>query len=139
METAISTITILPFTKSEQKTFVEKVVNEVLEGAIEPIKLAVYLKSIQETIKQIIQEESEKYGKKYELYGCEIQNSSRTALDYSGCQDQVYNDLVKQMDQLKEVIKAREAVIKSGIDPSTGEVFEPVKTSTSNFITIKFK
>lgn len=138
----------MPMTKSEIKTYSEKVIEEVKNGQIDPIKLAVYLKSIEETlkiikenhdVKFIIQDEAEKYGKKFEMWGSEIQNSSRTTYDYSECGDQVYNDLKAQEMQLKEVIKAREAMIKSGVNPETGETFAPPKSSTTTFLTIKFK
>ena len=35
-------------------------------------------------------------------------------------------------------MKAREAMLKTGVDASTGETFSPPATSTSEFLTIKF-
>ena len=149
METAVSTLTVLPMCKAEIKNFVDRVAVEVDEGIIDPVKLAVYLKSIEETIKAIkdhyvvkdaIDEGVSLYPeKKFDAFGAEITKTSRTTYDYSSCGDSVYDNLVSEQAKQKEIIKAREGVLKAGVDPATGEQFAPPKPSTTEFITIKLK
>ena len=147
METALSTLTVLPMTKNEIKIFVDKVADEVNAGLIDSMKLAVYLKSIEETIKAVklhyivndaITEGAELYPeKKFLAFGAEITKSSRTTYNFANCKDAVYDGLVEQKKQLDEVIKAREGVLKSGIDPATGETFQKPMPITTEFLLIK--
>ena len=149
METALSTLTVLPMTRDEIKIFVDKVAEEVNGGLIDPMKLAVYLKSIEETIKAVkthyivndaITEGAELYPeKKFLAFGAEITKSSRTTYNFTVCNDQVYNGLIEQQEQIKEVIKARESVLKSGIDPATGETFQKPIPMATEFLIIKLK
>jgi len=149
METALSTLTVLPMTRDEIETFVDKLANEVNAGLIDPIKLAVYLKSIEETIKAVkshyvvsdaITDGASLYSeKKFVAFGAEITKSSRTTYNFSGCNDSIYNNLVAQQEQTKEIIKAREGVLKSGIDPATGETFQKPIPMTLEFLTIKLQ
>jgi len=146
METAITVLNELPFTKVEQQTFAQKVINEVLEGNIDPIALDIRLKAMEEVlkavradkrVKDLTIEEASKYGKSFVLHGATVTVSSRTTKDYTGL-DTVLDDLYAQAEKLKESIKAREMTVSSGVDPVTGETFNPPKTSTSNFLQYKF-
>jgi len=149
METTLTKLEVLPMTKDAIKSFVDTVANEVNNGDIDALKLAVYLKSLEETIKAIkshyvisdaITEAADLYPEqKFVIFGAEVQKSKRTTFDFSVCNDPVYNGLVKEQEQTKEVIKAREMVLKSGIDPSTGEQFTKPVPVTTEFLTIKLK
>jgi hypothetical protein len=137
-----------PITKSGQSEMVDAVCQKIMSGELDPIKTEIALKSLEEMIKlirsnshvkQITREECEKYGKTFSKFGVEITNSSRTTYDYSGCNDSVYNDLIIQQNDLKEQIKIREQQLKSGADISTGEILNKPASSTTEFLTIKFK
>jgi len=149
MKTASQTLSILPMCRDKIKSFVDKIASEVEAGMIDPVKLAVYLKSIEElinavknhyAIKEAINDGTSLYPeKKFYAFGAEITKTSRTTYNFTTCQDPVYNDLVAQQEQLKEVIKAREAVLKTGVDPVTGETFTKPVPITTGFLTIKLK
>jgi hypothetical protein len=90
-------------------------------------------------VKNLVIEEAGKWGNKtFPFHGAEITVSQKTTKDFAGC-DPVLDDLYVQAEQLKALIKAREATVSAGVDPATGEKFPPFKTSTSNFLTYRFK
>ena len=143
----LSVIRQLPMTKKEQETFAEMAAIEILAGDVNPVEIDLRLKAMEEVIKKIrtdvrvknyTVEEAEKYGKSLTIEGVKIEVKSRTTKDYSGCGDDVYNDLLRQLDSLKMSIKSRELMIESGVNPETGETYFPPKTETSTFLTYKF-
>lgn len=149
MENALSHITVLPATKSEIKNFVEKAKLEICNGVNNPLQINIALKCIEEMVKALrsdpdvkdaIQYELDKYAEKsFDAFGATLTKTSRTDYDFTTCGDPVYADLVNQADKLKAMIKAREELLKTGIDPATGETFAPPKTSTSEILQIKLK
>lgn len=149
METAISTLTVLPSTRAELTNYISLVKQEILSGNTNALRVAIQIKSLEEIlkalkddneIKECIMSEANLYPEKViEIYGCKIEKSSRTVYDYSNCGDQVYNDLIEQKEKLDEIIKARQAVIKSGVNPETGETFYPPQTKRTEFLKIEFK
>ena len=146
MENAMSLITNFPTTKEQQKKFVDKLVAEVESGIYNPLDCELSLKALEEIVKSvrektkdIIKDEAAKYSKTFNYKGVEITQSQRTTYDYSNCGDNLINDLNSQLTQIKEQIKIREQVLKSGVDIATGETFNPPTTLISSFLTIKFK
>ena len=136
-----------PLTLKQQTQIVNSAIISIKEGTINPIKAELALKSIENVIKDIrdnqevksiTRAETEKYGKKFDMFGATIENSSRTTYDYSNCGDATYNDMVKEMEKLKAIMKAREAMLKTGVNPETGETFNPPITKTSEFLKIVF-
>jgi hypothetical protein len=137
----------MPVSKTDQAVFADQVISEILSGAESPLHVDMKLKAMEEVIKKIRKheqvkaytiEEAEKYGKTFMLHGVEITVSRRTTKDYSGCDD-ILDDLYSDLEKLNKQIKAREATIDSGLDPSTGVTFSNVKTSTTTYLTYKFK
>ena len=150
MSNAISTLNILPQTKAEIKNFTAMVINELESGNFDGLPLAVKLSAMEKTIKDIketpkykelIRIEAEKYGANcFDFQNAKIELAEvGTKYDYTVCNDAIYNDLLIQQEQIKEMIKARETMLKTGINPETGEQFQkPIKTSTSSIkITLK--
>jgi hypothetical protein len=144
---ALAELKNLPFTKMEQQDFVNQAVDEILAGNIDPLLADLKLKAMEETItsirkdlrvKNVVIEEAEKWGKTFPFHGAEITVSQKTTKDYTGI-DPVLDDLYKQQELLKATIKARELTVSAGVDPSTGETFAPPKTSTTQFLTYRFK
>lgn len=142
METATSTLSVLPNNKSEVLNFANKLRNELLNGDIDPLQLLKMRKAIDsvfENIKDDLRttsvEAAEKYGKgKFGLNGSEYEvKEMGIKYNYDGCGDPEYK-------KLKDATKSREAFLKSlkepfkYIDPDGGEevtIYPPVKSSTT--------
>ena len=146
METALSTLTILPSTKEQRSLFVFKAVEEILDGNSNPLQIDIMLKAAEDTIGEIrknsrvkmaVQNEADKYPEKTFEYGnFRITKTSKSTNDFSGC-DPHLDSLYAQMEALKLQIKAREALVKTGVDSATGEVFKPVKSTTTEYLKIE--
>lgn len=136
-----------PISKAAQIALSNGAINEILNGEVDPLKVDLHLKAMEETIKMVrgnnlvkhaVIEEAEKYGKTHKIDDVSITVSTRTDRDFSQCGDQFYNDAVAEMERLKAVIKAREAMLLTGVNPETGESYYPPQTKTSTFLTYKF-
>lgn len=146
METALSTITVLPSTKEQRSLFVTKAVDEILDGNNNPLQIEIMLKAAQDTIEEIrkdnrvkmaVQKEADKYPEKTFEYGnFRITKSIRTINDFSGC-DSHLDNLYAEMEALKAQIKAREQLVLTGVNSETGEVFKPVKSKVTEFLKIE--
>jgi hypothetical protein len=143
----LQNLNTLPFSKVEQSNFVTQVVAEILEGNINPLDADLKLKAMENAIieirknsgvKEYVISEAEKYGKTFEHSGVTITVTQKTVKDFTGC-DQVLDELYLNLELTKAQIKAREAMVLVGINPATGEVFAPPKTSTTRYLTYKFK
>ncbi len=141
----LSTITLLPASKKELKDFSGQIINEVLEGNINPLELDARLKYIEELVKTIrtnkdVKEckfiEAKKYGKTFEYANCEIRLSERKVYDFK--QDSEVVRLEKELKARKELLKT----VKDGIiiiDEATGEELQEIPTTTTEIITYKIK
>ncbi len=135
-------IKINPTNKAELSVYVKSLKDELLSGNYDMLQVAGLSKSMEETAKQLkadvdikdaIMEEAAKYpDKTIDLDKFKLTKKDAVTYDYSQCGDQVYNQMVEDKDQLDEQIKARKEMLKTGVDPSTGETFDkPLKKSTS--------
>jgi len=133
---ALAELNRLPETKSEQESFVNMAIGEILEEQ-NPLTIDVKLKILEDTIKKIrtdvrvknlLIEEIEKYGKEgVNVNGADIKLSQRKTIDFS-------ND--NECVRLKAELKARETLLKeTGAIPETGE---SLITKHSEFISIKY-
>ena len=146
METALSTLTILPSTKEQRSLFVFKAVEEILDGNSNPLQIDIMLKAAEDTIGEIrknsrvkmaVQNEADKYPEKTFEYGnFRVTKSSKTTNDFAGC-DPHLDELNAQMEALKAQIKAREQLVLTGVNSETGEVFKPVKSKVTEFLKIE--
>lgn len=145
---ALSIISQFPATKADKGVFVQRAVEEMLDGTKSPLNISIQLKVLEDIISEIrnnedvkyaVMDEADKYGKSFELNGAKITKASKPTYDYSGCGDEVYNNMIKDAAKLKEMIKAREGVLKTGINPETGETFAPPKVSTTEYLKIELK
>lgn len=150
---AISTLTILPKSKTEIDNYVGLVKEDILSGYINPLESAIMLKSFEEIVKALRQDddikayidsEADKYGSKnIEFHGAKICVSDRTSYDYANCNDSVWSELNDKLNQLKSEIKGRENWLKTlknqTPDYNTGELINPPATSYSKIISITLK
>ena len=151
METALSTIKLLPFSKQQVSIFSDQLKDSLENGQIDPLELAVYFKAIEETIKQVKEvmsglalNEAEKYGKSFQFKGAKIDiREVGTSYDYSKSGDIDWERLNSEINATKERQKEREALIKSLKEPmtavyeETGEtytIYPPAKKSTTSIV-----
>lgn len=147
METALSTISILPSNKEQVKEFTRQLKNEILENSTNPLKTLVQLKFIEKTIADVLKDEEIDYHflKEFLLYdkdekviisGADLRQSEvGVKYDYPECGDPVWNDLQKQIETLSEKRKEREEFLQNVpyegiVDPATGVfITRPPKSS----------
>ena len=155
METALTTLRLMPFSKKQVEIFATQINDSLINGEVDPLELAIYFKSIEKVIEsvksnlsELALKEAEKHGKSFEFKGAKIDiKELGTKYDYSGTGDPYYTKFSEQTKELSEKIKSRETFLKSLndkmiiIDEETGETFTiypPIKKSTTG-ITISLK
>jgi len=150
METAISYLSVMPLSKEQRETFVQKVKTEILSGNENPLKIEIILKGIEETIKAIrsdadireyVLQELAKYGKTAQIYGAELTRTDRKAWKYN---DTEINSITAEIEGLKAKLKDREKFLQSIpeggiIDPITGEIIYRPTYDVTEVLTIKIK
>ena len=155
METALSTIKLMPLSKTQIIEFAEQLKETLESGNVNPLELALYFKAIEETIKQVKDtlsplalNEAEKYGKSFNYNGASVSiKELGTTYDFSQCNDAQWNDYDEIIKVATELKKQRETFLKSLTDAMTivndvtGEIetiYPPIKKSTTGItITIK--
>lgn len=153
---AITIINAAPNTKVQIKNFVQKVKNIILNGEENPLKFQVQLKAMEDIIKflrtdkdikEYTLEEAEKYGQKtFDEFGANITiKEVGIKYDYSSCNDSEWAELNIKINNLTELRKNREELLKNLkpemklADAKTGELLlMPLKTSTTG-VTITLK
>jgi len=138
--------------KSDLDNLAYSFIEPVLEGNINPIEQWVQVKALadvcerflkDENIKSAVLSDIEKHGKGGATYnGVKIETSNRSELNYSECNDPVYNDLKAELEKLTAKVKERETFLKSvpyaGLEitiEATGEmvkVYAPQKVNTTS-------
>ena len=151
---AISEINRMPATKAQIEVFKNMVIEELYSGQYDILEIAIKLKALENTIKEILSDnrykditvnELEKHPKGKALYNnAELQVcETGVKYDYSNCNDTVLKDLSNEINRLTELKKARENWLKSidagTPDQQTGEILNPpAKKSVTNIkITLK--
>lgn len=139
-------------TKEQRSEMVKEMMNEVLNGRVNPLELHLRLKAAEEVIKTltsnpayngILLDEAAKYGKSFEYQTAKVEvKEVGVKYDYSMCGHSKLNELYKYQEQINDDIKEYEAYLKSlptsgvqVLNPSTGEVethYPPAKTSTTS-------
>lgn len=150
MDNALSFLTVMPISKDERGSFVEKAKNEILSGLYNPLYIEAILKGIEETIKAIradneirdcVFNELSKHGKSVKMYGAEFKFSERKNYQYDNCQDSVYASLKSEIEKLTAKLKERETFLKavpeSGIaNPDTGEIINRASFTITPILSI---
>lgn len=130
MTTALSTISELPSEKLELAQFTRMLKSEILAGDRDPLMILKQLKFIEKTIADILTDkdienhfltEAYKYKETtFDHLGIKFtvqEVGTKYLYDDSG--DAIYNDLIKDSEELKAKIKARETYLKSIPDEGT--------------------
>lgn len=147
-----------PKNKFDQQMLANDIILPVIEGEVNPIETYIKARSMLEAlkivtdddrIKDLVITEVEKYGNKAEFNSANLQvKDVGVKYDYSVCNDQIYNDLLYMLNDIKEQIKIREKFLSkvpsegaSIVYEQTGEVrtiYPPIKQGSQG-ITITFK
>ena len=143
-------LSLFETSKTERQEFAQAVINNAKEGHLNPLKLHLQVKCLEDLIKQITShpsyreltlDEAYKYGKSFEHYNAKFEiKEMGVKYDYSVCNDPVYNNLKSKLALLEDEIKAREKYLKA--IPSQGvetlledevvTLYPPNKTSTTS-------
>lgn len=153
METALSTINVLPSNKDEVKRFVITIKSEILANDRNALPILVQLKMAEKTISDILKDEEidlhflkefEQYDKneKVVISGADLRQSEvGVKYMYEDSGDVVWNDLNKQISDLSEKKKEREKFLqnipydKGFVDPDNGNfITRPPKSSKTKVI-----
>jgi hypothetical protein len=155
MESALSTISVLPSNKEQVQKFTRMLKDEILAGTSDPLKTLVQLKFIEKTISDILKDEDLDYHflKEFNLFdnkekvivnGAELRASEvGTKYHYEESGDPVWIDLQKQSEALKEKIKEREKFLQAipydgGIvDAGTGLYISHVPKTSHTKVVVK--
>jgi len=124
METALSTISVLPSEKLEVAQFTRMLKSEILADDRDPLEILKRLKFIEKVFADILTDkdieehfltEAEKYKEKtFDHLGIKFTvQEVGTKYLYNDSGDAIWLDLTKEVETLKEKIKARETYLKS--------------------------
>ena len=148
METALSTLSVLPSNRDQIKTFSRMLKDEIMGGNVDPLKTLVHLKFIEKMLADILKDEEldylfvkelDNYGKEkvVEIAGAKLSlMEAGTRYDYEASGDPKWFDLKKQSTEASERLKEREKFLQTipydagVVDPDTGVfITRPPKTS----------
>lgn len=136
-----------PSTQTSIDIFSDGVIESVRAGEINPLTVLIQLRAMQKASERILKEiqpnlmkEAELYPEKeFDFMGNSISKAEHGAkYNYSVCNDPVYNQRLRIVEEATEQLKERENFLKAVkakftlLDEGTGEVVEihpPVKTS----------
>jgi len=157
--TQLSTVSILSLfetSKEERASFVADVVDRLLQGNADPIKVHLQVKAMEDMVKSLndnkdykslLLDAAEKNGKKFTAFNAEFNiREVGVKYDYSKCGDIELTQLQAELDALSERIKAKQkflqTVPQAGIEilheDELIKVYPPSKTSTTSVaVTLK--
>lgn len=154
--TAIGVLDMFSTSRTGIDVFSDQVIQAVQAGEVNPLKIRIWVKTIEEILERVKKEtnehqlrESEKYPERsFEYAGAKIEKSELgTKYDYSICNDPVHGQLSKLMEEAKKQLTERETFLKALketlviVDEGTGEVVKinpPSKKSTTGLkVTIR--
>lgn len=150
---AISTLTILPRSKTEIGNYVELIKQDILSGYINPLESALMIKAFEDILKALkddaeikayINKESDKYTEKtIDFHGAKITKQDRPKYDFSVCDDAIWNLLQNKLLQTQCEIKGRENWLKTIKEPTcdtdTGQMINPPSKQNTSILSITLK
>ena len=144
---ALSTITVLPSTKEEQKNYIALVKESILSGEQNPLIIARQLNAFAGVLKELqadkdIREcfmlEAQKYGSKTFDLGAKFTIQNRKSYDYTN--DTKWSEINASIEALKVKLKEREEFLKHLTEPmadlDSGEIINPVPFESSEILVI---
>ena len=148
--TPASVIRLMPESKKQVEIFIQGATEQILNGQVNPLEAAVYLKTMEDVlkgirdnpeIKEMIRFEVIEQGGEVNLGNAKIKNVERSNWDYS--KDTRWKDIMNQIELLNEHRKNREKMLqileKEVADPDTGEMVFPAKKTTIQYPRVTLK
>lgn len=147
--TALGVLEMFSTSRTGIDVFSDQVIQAVQNGEVNPLKIRIWLKTMEEIIDRVKKEtnehqlkEADKYTERsFEYAGAKIEKSELgTKYDYSICNDPVHIQLKKLLEEADKQLKERETFLKSLrepliiVDEGSGEVVKvspPSKKSTT--------
>ena len=133
-----------PLAQKDHEGIIERIVEYVRSGDIDPLEVELYLKAMDNIVssvrkdmyyKEAVEAEADKYPeKKIPIQGCIVEKSSRSTMDYST--DQEWCSMNKDLKARETMLKSLE---KEMVDPDTGVVATPPAKKVSSFFKITFQ
>ena len=149
----VSTLSLMPETKSQQEVFVSKLIESVKHGAISPLKAEAIICNLEQVarayranyeVREMLLQAVLFKGGKCEDFNAKFQ-VAETAVDYDYENSKTWRDLTREIEALNEKRKTIEAALKLAtpevpfIDPTNGEkiteckkVFKTIVKTTIN-------
>jgi len=122
-------------TKEQRSEVVREMMEEVLQGRVNPLELHLRLKAAEEVIKAltsmpaykgILLDEAAKYGKSFTYQTAKVEvKEVGVKYDFSNCGNSRLTWLYEQLAEIEDSIKVQETYHK-GLPPSGIEVLDPV-------------
>jgi len=167
--TTTNILSLFQTTKSERNSFVQDVVERMRNEEVEPLKVHLQIKAMEEIItsltstdekknknfalaidyKTMLLDAAEKNGKKFTLHNAEFSiKEVGTVYDWSKCEDPELVELLASQEALKEKIKAKQDFLKnvpvSGLSilvEATGEMVTvyPPSKSSTTSVAVSLK
>lgn len=155
MNLSVTNLSLFETSKVERQSFTEAIVNNLMEGLADPLKVHLQVKCMEDIIKQItsnpvyrdlLVNEASRYGKNFEHHNAKFEiKETGVKYDYESCGDPILKDLEDELAILESKIKERQSFLKSikgTIEILIGDelvtLYPPVKTSTTS-VTINLK
>jgi hypothetical protein len=149
METATSTLKLMPNNLGQATSFAASLIQEMENGQVSALDILTHVKCIEksfELLKDKLMEfaidEAANYEKSFEYISVKIEKCEvGTKYDFSKCNDFKLAKISAEVDKYSKEKKEREATLKTlktsikEVDEETGdivEIFPPIKTSTSS-------
>ena len=155
--TPIEKISLFESSKDERQSFAINLVEQIESGSIDPLKVHLHIKCMEDIIKQLndntiykksLVDAAEKYGQKsFQFMNSKIEiKEVGTKYDFSQCADPVYQQFEQMADSAKDSLKKRGDFLKTvpieglelKIDDEVVTVYPPSKSSTTSIaVTLK--
>lgn len=149
MENALSQLSLLPETREEQRIFVHKAIEELMNGGYDIMKFWIQASILADTLNEIKDSlvikraaiaEADKY-KDQPFMGCKIGVSKSKSYNFRDCNYMEWVVAKADLEDAKERVKEAEVFLKSlkkqVADPETGLLIEPPTFTETEYITVK--
>lgn len=152
--TATSIVALFDTNKEQRQSFVSALIADIKEGNRNPLDIHMQIKCMDDIVKQItandeyraiLLEEAGKYGKSFEYKNAKVETKETgVKYDYSQCNDEIYNAMVAEAENLSKRIKQREKMLQtipaSGMaDPESGAMIYPASKSSTTTVAVTLK
>lgn len=148
--TTTGILSLFETSKLQRSIFVTDVLNRIENGTVEPIKVHLQLKAMEEIVKtlntnerykELLLDAAEKNGKKFMAFNAEFSiKEMGTKYDYSQCNDDYLLNMLETLEKLNKEIKERQEYLKHlpavgvsilEVEGELIKLYPPTKTSTT--------